>query len=285
MAVLAIVGTIAYCLSRKMPGRCAVFAGYNPNGTIPAYVITYLKALNEIAPKCVVYIADSTLNPAEKEKLKNLTLHTEHIRHEEYDWGSYKRGFNWLKENGYLKNLNELIFANDSCYAPLGGTFKPMFDEMSHRPELDFWGDSQNIAFNPHIQSYFMVFRKRVINSRSFSAFLNRVTHQPFQFYYIRFYEIALTPELASIGYKWDSFIDYKNFPIRNNDPDINTAPLTAIKDFNHLFLKRRTFTSGLPIWESIPELLRYLAKKYPSSYKEIIAEIPPHFIPDDLKE
>lgn len=262
----------------KAPKRCVVFAGYNENGRIAGYVLSYLKALNEVAPSCVVYIADSPLKEGEEQKLDGLVLFTEHKRHNEYDWGSYKRGFNRLKENGYLEKIDELVFANDSCYAPLSGSFKPMFKKMAKRKELDFWGDSQNTAFNPHLQSYFMVFRKKVIRSRAFAAFLNKVQHQEYSSYYIELYETKLTPMLENLGYKWDSYIDYERFlPLlkrRYGETDVNTAPLTAIRDFGHEFLKRRTFTYSLAIWEDKKALLELIKKRYPERYGEIMAEI-----------
>ena len=45
----------------KKPTRYAVFAGFNANGTIDDYVITYLKGLDEVTDG-IVYIADSSLN-------------------------------------------------------------------------------------------------------------------------------------------------------------------------------------------------------------------------------
>lgn len=265
--------------------RYAVFAGYNPDGTVAPYVFTYLKALNEVTDG-VVYIADSELNPEEEQKLKGLTIYTQHIRHGEYDWGSYKQGYNWLKRNGYLNKADELIFANDSCYAPLGGSFKPMFDKMDTRKELDFWGDSQNKAFQPHLQSYFMAFRRPVFMAPEFRSFLNSVRHLDYSFQYIHTYETNFTKHLAALGFKWDSYIDYAHFPLKPeiDTTDINSYPLTAIRDFNHLFLKRRTFTTNLLIAEDRAELLRYIAKHYPESFKDIRQSINPSFVPADLK-
>lgn len=289
IAVLLLLTAIAITLSLIWANtphkRYAVFAGYNKDGTIAPYVITYLKALNEITDG-VVYIADSTLNESEEQKLKGLTIYTQHTRHNEYDWGSYKRGYNWLKRNGYLDKATELIFANDSTYAPLGGSFKPMFEEMNKKKELDFWGDSQNKAFNPHIQSYFMVFRRPVFLNPAFRSFLNSVKHWEHSSEYITAYEIRLTPFLAEQGYKWDSYIDYNTFPLnpQYDTTDINGYPLTAIREFNHLFLKRRTFTDNLLIVEDRAELLRYIATTYPQSYNDIAQDIAPHFIPQDLK-
>lgn len=262
-----------FLMREKTPKRCAVFAGYNENGTISPYVLTYLKALNEIAPKCVVYIADSELNVGEEKKLDGLVVHSENARHKEYDWGSYKRGFNWLKENGYLEKIDELIFANDSCYAPLSGSFKPMFDKMSAKMELDFWGDLQNTAFQPHVQSYFMVFRKRVIRSKAFAHFLNQVKHQEYSSYYIQLYEVNLTPYLESFGYKWGSYMPYEALSFLELT-DKNSYPLTLVRDFGHEFLKRRTFTTNLEIRENKEALLEVIKAHYPERYQEIITEI-----------
>ncbi|MCM1324697.1 MAG: rhamnan synthesis F family protein [Acetobacter sp.] len=261
--------------------RYAVFAGYNKNGTIPPYVITYLKGLNEVADG-VVYIADSTLNEGEAQKLNGLVIHTEHKRHNEYDWGSYKRGYNWLKDNGYLKNAKELIFANDSTYAPLG-SFKPMFKEMDKRKNLDFWGDSQNTHFTTHLQSYFLVFRRPLFTSQAFHRFVNNVTHQPHDSMYITEYEVQFTPRFAGLGYTWQPYIPYHKLQYLNMS-DKNSYPYTLITKYNHVFLKRRTFTEKLMILEDRNELLRYIAQTYPENYKDISQDIAPHFIPDDLK-
>lgn len=252
--------------------RYAVFAGYNADKTIPAYVLTYLKELNKVTDG-VVYIADSELLPQEQEKLKNLVIYTKHHHHQEYDFGSYKRGYNWLKKNGYLKKADELIFANDSTYAPLT-SFQPMFTEMSKRPDLDFWGDLQNTRFNPHLQSYFLVFRKPVIQSKSFASFLQNVRHQEHSSLYITEYEVKLTPHLASLGYKWDSYLPYAQLQDLSYS-DKNAYPLTLIQKYNHQFIKRSLFKKRLYSYENLDTLLDYIKVISPTLYKDIIEDTP----------
>jgi lipopolysaccharide biosynthesis protein len=279
--VLAVMAAVMF-LGLNRPKRYAVLAGYNGDGTIHPYVITYLKVLNEVADG-VVYIADSTLKPEEEEKLKGLTIHYENVRHEEYDFGSYKRGFNWLKDNGYLKEADEVIFANDSCYAPMT-SFKPMFKEMAKRKDLDFWGNTQSAKFNPHLQSYFLVFRKKVLHSPSFMAFLNRIHHWEYPAQYIAEYELNLTPHLENHGYRWDSYQPYTS-PATPDTPDLNSFPLTLVKERGNQFIKRRIFTSSLMNYENEGDLLRYVYELNPARYFEIAQEIPEWFIPEDLKE
>lgn len=268
---LALISAVSAYLLNMPSKRYAVFAGYNADGTISPYVITYLKGLNEVTDG-VVYFADSGLQPGEEKKLEGLVLYTEHQRHQEYDFGSYKRGFKWLKDNGYLEKADELIFANDSTYAPMS-SFKPMFNKMAKRKDLDFWSNTKNTKFNEHLQTYFIVFRKRILRSKSFANFLNKVQHQKHNSLYIFEYELKLTPLLHSLGYLFDSYIPYaefKDFEL----PDNNSYPLTLLSKYHNQFLKRRTFTTDLDVREDKGKVLEYIKQTYPARYDEIIADI-----------
>ena len=259
-------GVLSVC---QHPVRYAVFAGYNKNAEIEPYVVTYLKGLDEVTDG-IVYITDSDLKEGELEKLKGINIiHNAHKRHNEYDWGSYKRGYVWLRENGYLSKADEVIFANDSTYAPIN-SFKPMFKKMAQRRELDFWGASQNTQFTNHLQSYFLVFRKSVLKSRLLDPFIESVAKKPDNSYYIVEYETKLTPYLSNLGYRWDSYLPYKKLGYLSMS-DKNSYPLTIISKYGHQFLKRRTFTEKLMILEDIGELLKYLEKKSPKIFDNIL--------------
>ena len=81
-----------------------IYAAYSENGTIPDYVVNYLRLLKEISPN-IIYITDNPIKKKEISKLKPYVTHLIATRHQEYDWGSFKRGFNWLKKNNYLNDL------------------------------------------------------------------------------------------------------------------------------------------------------------------------------------
>lgn len=273
---------VAVVLSFHQPKRYAVFAGYNPDGTIHPYVITYLKGLNEVADG-VVYVADSILKPEEEEKLKPLTIHYENVRHEEYDFGSYKRGFNWLKNNGYLEKADELILANDSCYAPIT-SFKPMFKAMDKRKDLDFWGDLRNIVFGWHIQSYFLVFRKKVFNTAEFEVFLDFVLHQKHKMDYVIQYEVQLTRKLEKSGYKWGTYMPYDDMEMLLGY-DKTFYPLTLAKAYGHQFIKKHVFSGDVAIVEKVNELLQYLKVTSPTTYRDIIYDLSPKLLLTDLSK
>ena len=265
IGVLVILTLSSLCYVTPCPKRYVVFAGYNADGELAPYVKRYIKKLNEISSG-VVYITDSPLSEQAQKEIAPYVLHGEYQRHGEYDWGSYKRGYEWLKTNHMLENADELIFANDSCYAPLQ-SFRPMFKKMRHIG-VDFWGNTQNQKFNQHLQSYFLVFRHPVIKSKTFATFMNNIKKQPDHSLYITEYEIKLTPMLENLGYTWVSYIpDFSSEQAKlGKSEDPNSYPLTLIKEYHNQFLKRRTFTEKLPIEEDKKALLSYLQQHAPTA-------------------
>nr|AIA86739.1 RgpF [uncultured Synechococcus sp.] len=137
-------------LSLKNRNRVAVFAAYSATRRVEDYVVKYLKGLREVASKIVV-VFDNDLEHSELSKLDGIVDHIIFGRHGEYDFGSYKRGIAWLRENKLLENADDLILCNDSCYGPIK-SFKAMFSTMESR-KLDFWGATDNHSFGYHLQS------------------------------------------------------------------------------------------------------------------------------------
>ena len=129
-------------------------------------------------------------------------------KHGEYDFGSYKRGYEYLLKNNVLCNFDELIFANDSCYAPLFD-FKDMFDVMSNK-SVDFWGNSanHNDKFDniKHVQSYFIVFKPQVFNSDVFKNFIKSMKAETNKDDIIKKYECGLTDTLSKNHFHWDVY-------------------------------------------------------------------------------
>ncbi|MBR5599170.1 MAG: hypothetical protein IKW39_03925 [Alphaproteobacteria bacterium] len=262
---LTITGAlVTYHITPKK--RYAIFAGYNPDGNISPYVITYLKGLEEVSDG-IIYITDSNLNKGEEEKLKSLKIiYQQHIPHNEYDWGSYKRGYNFLKQTKLIKNTKELILANDSCIAPLT-SFVPMFKEMEKQKDIDFWGNTQDRPYYPHIQSYFMVLRRSALTSPVFENLITGVTHQKQYFDYVSKYEILLTTRLKNEGLKATSYI-----PMRPKT-DIYSTPHLYISEYNNQFIKKKSITEKTRLKNiSLTNLLNKVKSISPKTYQNIIA-------------
>ncbi len=184
--------------------RVAIFASYSADGRIEDYVLFYLKNLKSVA-EYIVFVSDNFLPEFELSKLKGIVDVSFAERHGEYDFGSYKKGFFYLKKFGLLDNYDELILCNDSCYGPVS-SFVPIFTEMASR-DLDFWGLTQNSQFKKHLQSYFLVFKSNVARTKDFETFMANVKKEENVQGVILNYEINFTILLEHSGFIWDSFI------------------------------------------------------------------------------
>ena len=117
---------------------CAVFATYSFDGTIPEYVVYYLKELHKYVDYIVI-VGDYFLkNADEVMKLNGIVGCAIYQRHKCYDFGSYRGGLDFLRKYGLTKNAKELYLVNDSCYGPVFD-LKNIFDKMKEK-KCDFWG-------------------------------------------------------------------------------------------------------------------------------------------------
>src|SRR5574344_622049 len=151
--------------------RITVFAHYDKDNIIDDYVIYYLKFLKEISDK-IIFVSACNLSDNEREKIKEFTDLIIAEKHNEYDFGSYKRGYLYIKDKNF--DFEELIFANDSCYGPVFSLNK-IFTEMESKI-CDFWSMTENqfgINYKSrHLQTYFIVFKINVFNCNIFYIFI-----------------------------------------------------------------------------------------------------------------
>ena len=198
--------------------RAVVFAHYDKDSIIDDYVIYYLKELKKIAAT-IVFVSCCNLSDKEIEKLNGIASHVIAQIHDEYDFGSYKRGFLYLQDK--LDEFDELIFANDSCYGPLYPLEK-VFSKMGNE-HCDFWGITKNnfgykknlkhfFVKRPHVQSYFIVFKQKIFTQDFFADFMQSIKHLQTKKEIISKYEIGLTELLKEKGFKFKTFINaYEN--------------------------------------------------------------------------
>ena len=182
--------------------RIALFAHYDRDGIVDDYVIYYLRGLTRVAER-ILFVSDCELSAGEAAKLEGLAELVFAGRHGEYDFGSWKRGLAHL--NYDLAGWDELILANDSCYAPVY-PFEDAFERMSF-VSCDFWSPSNNQIKGKfdHLSSYFLVFRRAVLEDEDFLIFWKQVERQPNASAVITKYERRLSMLLCEKGYSYGS--------------------------------------------------------------------------------
>ncbi|WP_175549197.1 CDP-glycerol glycerophosphotransferase family protein [Litoreibacter ascidiaceicola] len=200
------------------------------------YVLDYLRDLSQHAD--IYYLADCPIDKTQMAKLDGLVKGAWAQRHGAYDFGSYSMLARDLVGWDVIETYDEMILANDSCYLvhPLAETFR----EMASRP-CAWWGlqatkglistAHQNkiptevlvpmtdikktylaafetdVLYDFLVGSYFLAFRKSVINDQDFRRILDNVTVEQNKLRIIRKYEIGITRFLIGKGYEFDTLV------------------------------------------------------------------------------
>lgn len=171
--------------------RATVFAHYDKNNTVQDYVFYYLEELKKVS-EIIIFVSDSSLNENEIKKISSIANVVIAKPHGEYDFGSYKIGFKYLEDNNIIDIIDELVFANDSCFGPVID-IKKLWQDMNNK-SCDYWGISYNLSKKLlHVQSYFLVFKKQVFNSDIFKDFMYKITTQKSKDEIVLKYEIGLS--------------------------------------------------------------------------------------------
>ena len=213
--------------------RTVVFAAYFDKGVVPETTLLYLRGLKQVADN-IVFIADCPVFPQEREKLEGIVAYAKCARHGEYDFGSYKRGYAVASDLGLLASdrTEELVFCNDSCYAPIF-PFEECFGAMQSR-SCDFWGMTPYYSTGSiHIQSFFYVFRQSTIASGAVGEFLANVRHCSNRGVVVVHYELAFTRHLVDLGYSYATYL-----PSGKIAGNPMKHPLRSIRDFRLPLLK-----------------------------------------------
>ncbi len=212
-----------------------LFAAYDVDGVVDPTVVDYLADLSRFAD--IYYLADCEMDAAELDKVAPYTRGRWAIRHGRYDFGSYSMLARDLVGWDTIEQYDELVLANDSCY--LVQPFDQVFARMEARA-CDWWGlqatyedfttfDFERLGrplgiddveeqmrqidlwrYNDfiHVGSYFVAYRRRVIDDPEFRARLDAVAPQSDKTTIILKYEIGFSRLLILGGYHLATYVD-----------------------------------------------------------------------------
>ena len=192
--------------------RAVVFAGYSYDGSVFEDVYAYLVELRKYSELIVAVFDNEKLNEEDIEHLKSLVDVCILGRHNEYDFGSYKRGFFFLKNQGILDKTDKLLLCNDSVIFQ-GRSLEPFFKREEQK---DFYGftmykrglypDTFKWDYIPHIQSYFLSISKEIYSTDWFCDFMASIKHENEKFNVVAKYEIGISKLIERHGYELTSF-------------------------------------------------------------------------------
>jgi rhamnosyltransferase len=220
--------------------RILYFVHYNKHNDLSDHVLYLLKNIRSLYTRVEV-ISNNSLSLEQNDKISKLSDEILLRENKGFDFGAWKDG---ILKDGWdkLSQYDSLTLMNDTCFGPIFDLDKT-YTEMENT-DADFWGLTNNFYKgknnSEHIQSYFLCFNKKVINSTVFRLFWNKCKNETLVENVILKYEIRLTKILKKAGFRYSVFHDKHSVPqIKTNlvfrRPDIiikEHVPLLKIKSF-----------------------------------------------------
>lgn len=153
--------------------RLSLFSFYSSSGTVRSFIYYYLEQLADVSD--VVFIVNGSLHPESRSRLAEKGYRVFLRENKGFDFGAWKE-FLLSEDREFFRHYDELILCNCSCYGPVS-PFREIFARMDGR-DCDFWGlyhhpglkDGKQII-PPHIQSYFIVIRNRLLHDECFREY------------------------------------------------------------------------------------------------------------------
>lgn len=169
-----------------------------------------------------------------------------------FDAGGYKDALCYYIGWDKLKEYDELMLINDSFYGPFGD-MRSIFEKMSAKAS-DFWGFIRSRAgtiagqsYDEHIQSYFLVFKKNVINSGVFQGYWDGLKYPETMDSAINDFELGINYCLKANGFRDGAVSDIYGgaFFFRDDENPYLKYSLELLRDFNVPILKCKALSFG----------------------------------------
>ncbi len=196
------------------PYRLFLFAGYDKDSIVDDAMVYYVSCLSEHGD--VIICMDNDLKKSELNKLKPFTIYTLAQKHGEYDFGSYKRCFQYARDKNILKNYDVMYLVNDSVFGPL-------FDIKNILQDLEsLKTDAAGIIVSKHkthafMESWFVRLNKKIFTSTWFDEFISNVQKEKNKTDITIKYEHGLTNLIKNHNCLWDGLYKcYGRFTYNN---------------------------------------------------------------------
>ena len=210
----------------KKTKRLFLFAGYDKDGIIDDTLVHYLTELSKLGD--IVLVMDCDVADTTKlSGIKNI-LHTELARHNEYDFGSYKRGYIWAHDNKILDKYDWVYLVNDSVYGPLFDLEPVLCDLESRGVDLIGMTDFFDKDTPKHIQSWFVGVSRMAATSKIFYDFMCDIKHRNTKDEIVLRYEVGLSRMLLQNGYKMSAYFNQQN----NGVHTVYETPVVILENF-----------------------------------------------------
>lgn len=241
---------------RNVINRLGIFVFYDKEGIVDEYITYLLSSLCECL-KYLIIIVNGYIDTNGMNIFQNYTDKIYIRDNEGFDGGAYKDII--LNEIGQntLKEYDEIVFCNSTFFGPFI-PFSNIFEQMKVK-DCDFWGLNYiDNRISNHIQSYFLVFRRNVIqNNHLWAYFLSNIDYKTKEISDIYAdFEFGLFYYLLNEGYTFDSYTE-------NRKIDIYRSSNIHIKYNSFPILKTKSFSPQKIELYNIIDAIQYICRTY----------------------
>lgn len=149
-----------------------------------------------------------------------------------YDFGAWSHAYSNLHENCLPSRL---YLINDSMIGPLS---ESMFDGMLKKirgSSADIIGLTANQDPIFHLQSFFLVFSRKIQKNKKFKDFFKSLWQLPSKDMVIDFYETRITRLIKSLGYSAEAIYKTNNSSIEKSDAVIHNLDALFLLNFPYI--------------------------------------------------
>lgn len=173
--------------------RIGIYSLGTQQGAVANYIPKVLASIQPFLDTLIVVCSPELTDKARKQ-LEQWTSHVLVHNHSLSSISNYQRGFSYFKKHTEMQDCDELLFFDSSL---LGAFFEvaEMFSQME-KTECDFWGITENYAPKQYLDASFLVYRKKLLLSREFEAFMKQT-----------FDEVQMTQFFTEKGFLGQTYI------------------------------------------------------------------------------
>ena len=194
--------------------RLFLFAGYTPDGIVDDALVYYAENLSHFGD--VILFLDCDCDSSELAKLNPYCKYVSAVRHGEYDFGSYKRAYQYARDKKLLKKYQHVYIVNDSVLGP-------MFDMSNLINKMDsVSSDACGLVVSKHkthsfMESWFVRLNKQIFLSDWFDEFISSVAIQPTKNRVTVKYEHGLSKLISEHNLSWNGIYIRRGRSTYNN--------------------------------------------------------------------
>ena len=262
--------------------KALVYVIFESEARLQEYKLRFLQALAPLVDDVIVVVNGQLHN----DDINNIENYGRVLTRDNkgYDTAAFREGiFAFGKDK--LKDYDQLLLVNDTNIGPMRD-LSQVFQEMADK-QLDFWGisfgeEQEDVTReNPygyipkHLQSYFLVIEKLMLNDDAFYEYWTHLTDTDSRDKAIGRHETRFTKHFADLGYRFDAVVqEYEDsamyiHPLKMLKAGSPLVKYTALKNYD----EDQFLWQGLDRDSEVPDLLEFVAEEtdYPVSILEDI--------------